>query len=393
MSCSNQNEDRVPPSGRILFLPWVTIPRPVLVGGFRFSPIRIGDTASVVGQEIAETVTKALRCYIDRRGRPIESCTFVLRSRHARSWDIPDRLWGDVRNAVEVLALACLAEQRFLEGHFSPHLNATMFRLVGQGVAGGSNGLSLLIPRRGSGLAIGGLKFSDVRFQEPMQIEGTKCQTINLRLAKALTRAKKTNSRAWNAIAPSLELFLLGHSETPELGWDSCVMLSAMAFERLLEPQQNTAQGTAEAFAALWSSHASKTLAAARRVQTDHKPNFARDQQSWPLHRKWMKELYEARSSLVHRGSRPDFSRNWTDAQHLVIAAFTYPLAVKLRLAAEGLYHLDDPELGACDALDHLLDSDWGRGWRKPADWPGVLSEWESRRAIEKAIRDALSNA
>lgn len=391
MSCDNEGGSRVTPSGRILFLPWVTIPQPVLVGGFRFSPIRIADAASVVGQEIAETVKKALRCYIDRRGKPIESCTFVLRSRHSKSWDIPDRLWGDARRAVELLALACLAEQRFHEGHFSPHLNATMFRLVGQGVAGGSDGLSLLIPRRGAGLAIGGLRFSDVRFQEPMQIEGTECKKINLRLTRALARAQKTKPGVWKTISSSLELFLLGHSETPELGWDSCVMLSAMAFERLLEPQQRTAQGTAEAFAVLWSSHIGKTIANATRVKPDHKANIALDQQGWPLHRKWMKELYEARSSLAHRGSRPDFSKNWTDAQHLVIAAFTYPLAVKLQLAAEGLYHLDDQELGACDALDHLLDSDWGRGWQKPPEWPTILSEWERMRAIERVVREVLS--
>lgn len=392
MSNPSQSENPVSSSGRILFLPWVTLPHSVLVGGFRFSPIQIADTASVVGHEIAETVTKVLRCYIDRRGKPIESCTVVLRSRHARSWDIPERLWADARSAVELLALACLAEQRFLEGHFSPHLNATMFRLVGQGIVSGSDGVSLLIPRRGSGLRIGGLKFSDVRFQEPMQIEGTSCKSINSRLAKALARAKNRNSPTWNAISSSLELFLLGHSETQELGWETCIMLSAMVFERLLEPPKGTALLTAAAFANLWSAHATKTIAAARRIRPDRKPDYARDQQCWPLHRKWMKELYEARSSLAHRGNLADFSRNWTYEQHLVIAAFSYPLAVKLRLAAEGLYHLDDRELAACDALDHLLDSDWGQGWRKPPEWPSVLSEWETRRAIEKAIRDELSN-
>lgn len=393
MPYPSQNENYAPPMGRILFLPWVTIPHPVLVGGFRFSPIRVADTAPVVGLEIAETVSKVLRCYIDRRGKPIESCTVVLRSRHARSWDIPDRLWGDARSAVELLALSCLSEHRFLEGHVSPHLNATMFRLFGQGIVNGSDGISLLIRRRGSGLRIGGLKFSDVRFQEPMQIEGTDCKTIGLRLAKALARAKRTNSPAWSPIASSLELFLLGHAETPELGWESCIMLSAMAFERLLDPPQSTAQATAATFTALWPSKCSKTISTAQRVRPDHKPSFARDQQSWPIRRKWMKELYEARSSLVHRGDKPDFSQNWKPAEHLVISAFAYPLAVKLRLAAEGLYELDDQELGACDALDHLLDSDWGQGWRKPPEWPTVLSEWQTKRAIERLVRRVLSNS
>ena len=50
----------------------------------------------------------------------------------------------------------------------------------------------------------------------------------------------------------------------------------------------------------------------------------------------------------------------------MVIAAFTYPFAVKLRLSAAGLYQLNDKEMGACDALDKLLDSHWGKGWQKP---------------------------
>jgi hypothetical protein len=97
-----------------------------------------------------------------------------------------------------------------------------------------------------------------------------------------------------------------------------------------------------------------------------------------------MKELYEARSSRAHRGSRPEFSQNWKDWQHMVIAAFTYPLAVKLRLAAAGLYKLNDRELGACEALDQLLDSHWGTGELKPPEWSKILSTAETVRALAR---------
>jgi hypothetical protein len=115
----------------------------------------------------------------------------------------------------------------------------------------------------------------------------------------------------------------------------------------------------------------------------------AAEQMDWPLHRKWMKELYEARSSRAHRGPRSEFSRNWKDWQHIVIAAFTYPFAVKLRLSAAGLYHLNDKEMGACEALDALLDSHWGRGWRKPPEWSNILSTTEAARALRAAVEDA----
>jgi hypothetical protein len=371
-------------------MPWVTLPRPVTVAGFRFVPIQTSDPAPVVGSEIASTAAQAIRTHVDQRGKPIEKCTIVLRTRHAVAWDIPGSMWSAANRAAEILALSCLAEQRFLMGHFSPHLNATMFRLVGQGVTVGADGIGLTYPRRGQSLRALGWKFKDLAFQQPPQIEGTGCEVVNLRLAKALHKARSSNSPVWEPIASSLKLFLLGHAEMPDLGWDTCVMISAMAFERLLEPAQTSAQVLAETFALQWAAHASQTIAQARRVKPDPNPTWAATQRGWPIHRKWMKELYEARSSQAHRGSKSSFSRNWADGQHMVIAAYVYPLTVKLRLASAGLYQLDDEEQVACDTLDKLLDSDWERD---PPEWPTILSEAETIRAFERIELRELEQA
>jgi hypothetical protein len=103
-----------------------------------------------------------------------------------------------------------------------------------------------------------------------------------------------------------------------------------------------------------------------------------------------MKELYEVRSSMAHRGPKADFSQNWKEWQHMVVAAFAYPFAVKLKLAAAGLYQLKDREVGACRALDRLLDSHWGQGWRKDPEWPTILSQSEYEPAWDKFIRQAM---
>jgi hypothetical protein len=161
-------------------------------------------------------------------------------------------------------------------------------------------------------------------------------------------------------------------------------MLSAMAFERLLEPKKASAMSVAEAFAKLWASYSSLKIRDATRIKPDHKHEFGAEQSAWPVHRKWMKELYEARSSRAHRGSRSEFSQNWKDWQHMVIAAFTYPLAVKLRLAAGGLYKLNDRESGACEALDQLLDSHWGTSELKRPEWSRILSTAENVLALAR---------
>ncbi len=108
-----------------------------------------------------------------------------------------------------------------------------------------------------------------------------------------------------------------------------------------------------------------------------------------------MKELYEARSARAHHGERGDFSSNWAAWQHVVIAAFVYPLSIKLLLA--GRYELSSDEEAACEVLDRLLDSHWGSGWRRPPEWPPILSRAQSerqlRRVIEQAMRDVGKGA
>lgn len=213
---------------------WVTLPRSVQVGRFRFCPLSVKDVRSIIDPDMVTTVEHALKCYVRKNGKPIESCTIVLRARHPMAWNIPRQHWKYANSAAKILALASLAEQRFFEEHFSPHLNATMFHLIGQGVTAGSDQISPFYSRRGGGLQIGGLRFKDIVFQRPSQVEGTECGPINDRLLKAIKLARRFKTHSIQAIDSSLELFLLAHSETPELDLDSCVMLSAMAFERLL---------------------------------------------------------------------------------------------------------------------------------------------------------------
>ncbi len=370
-------------------MPWLTLPAQIRVGRFRFSPIRLDDVGAVVDRSMISTVKSALKCYVRKNGQPIQSCTILLRLNDHNPWNIPRAHWNHATEAAKTLAIACLSEQRFLEGHFSPHLNSTMFHIIGQGISAGSDQIAPFFSRRGGGLQIGGMRFKDIVFQRPPQIEGTDCKLINTALIKAIGKSRRLKLPVADAIDSSLELFLLGHSETPELDWDRCVMLSAMAFERLLMPPQSTAQATAAAFASHWTPFARVRLSSAKRVKPDAK--YKNEQADWPLHRKWAKELYEARSATAHRGIQTIFSRNWLPWQHLVVAAFAYPLTIKLMLSENNLYALSDRELGACEALDDLLDSNWGKGWRKPPEWSEILSKSEAHREIRAIIDRATA--
>lgn len=377
-------------SGRIDFLPWVTLPKAANVFGFKFVPVRLDDCKKVFGAEIAEPAAKAIGTHVTQSSTPIDSCTVILRPRAALPWHVTEQHWRRAWQAASVLSFCCLSEQEFMRGHFSAHLNASMFRPVSMAVSEGSQHIGLYYPRRGGGLQVGGRTFSDVVFQQPPQIEGTRCDVVNVRLAEALRKAQRGGHEVWDRVEQSLDYFHLANTETQDLSEADCLALSAVAFERLLAPKQSSALGLADALADLWKAFPNKALAKAKRIKPDNDSKFGAQQQAWPLHRKWMKELYEGRSSHVHRGPKGAFSQNWLPWQHAVIAAFVFPLAVKLQLSTAGFYAMSQDEQVACQVLDDLLDSHWGNGWRKPPEWPGILSEARAMRSYRPDVQKII---
>lgn len=380
--------------GRIAFLPWLTLPTTVNVGPFRFQPVNLTEIGTVVGDVMAEAVAATIRTHVDQSGEAIDSCTLILRPRSAVPWDMPDTSWPFAAGACKLLALGALAEQRFLCSplfHGQGHMNSTMFRPMNHVAIADSPYFSTLHNRRGGSLRVGGRKVTDTVFQQPYQIEGTRCDVVNTRLIQAVIKAEKKAPELFSAIETALDMFLLGHSEAPDLDDHTCVMLSAMAIERLLDPKKSSAQGVAEALAELFSEFLHRPLASSTWMQCDAK--YQGEQAAWPLHRKWMKELYEARSATAHRGPKSEFSVNFRTEKHLVIAAFVFPLIVKLKLADAGLYTLSSDENASCEVLDELIDSDWGTGVENPPQWPSILDQAQASRSLRAVILKTMQKA
>lgn len=379
-------------AGTLAFFPWLKVPNPVVVGGFRFMPIDVSNPAHVVGGAIGHTVKSALSCHVDIQGKPINACTIALRVRHNTPWDIPDKKQAALYDAARSLALAAMAEHRFFE-QLTPHTNSTVFQPVLQRVQAGSGGVSLFVGRRDGAMRFAGLSMSQLRFQMPLQAYGTECPPISSAFTRALDRARTQKAPSWYAIQESLPFFLEGHSEAGSMPDGSSVMLSALTFERLLsQPGHglNGAKKVSEAFAILWKPYTTVTIGQTRKVQPDPDPTMAAQQASWAVHQKWMKELYEARNQHAHGRPRTDRSSNWKLWQHIVFAAFVYPLTVKLLLERDGLYQLSPRETGACQALDDLLVSNFRTGPLKLPEWSTVLSARERMAEYQAIVQTVL---
>jgi hypothetical protein len=95
-----------------------------------------------------------------------------------------------------------------------------------------------------------------------------------------------------------------------------------------------------------------------------------------------MEELYDVRSKSAHRGHHQQRQWGWTPGEHLLMAAFVFPLTVKLLLHHDGHYELSEDDEARCQAVDKLLAV---VGWDEedeeggPARWLTTLTEVRTR--------------
>ena len=184
-------------SGIVIFLPWVILPEEVALGGFRFVPLETHNVEALfTNAHAATSIAAMLRGYVDTENKPISSCTFVTKPGPDYSRYVPESELRDAFSAARTLALAAMSEQRFFEGHFAPHINATAFRPSGQRISPPSTRIAVSIPWRDGGLQIGGWNFGQPLFQEPLQIHGTKCPDVVTSLWPRWSRPVGTKLRS-----------------------------------------------------------------------------------------------------------------------------------------------------------------------------------------------------
>ncbi len=338
------------------------------------------------------TVALILRRYRDARGHRLRGFTVALhRQGDEWTWKTPEDQGARerVNSDRQILALACLAEQKFFQSR--AHLNGAMFVSPVQRMTPGEDGICIVRQRRDGQTLDGGWSFSDVTFQAPLMIPHDIYPAPSEEFLAALVAARAVGAPVFERIDAALPFFILGVSEVPDLISHPSAMLLALAYSRLIDPDDKGAHSLATNFGLLWSQYTRTTLQQAG-LQPDAGAlqKYAPEQRRNPVHMKWAKELYETRSSFVHHGPGNGESRNWTPWQHVIAASFAFPLTVKLLLAEAGFYRLSDDDKCWCGALDRLLVEGFQvTDSRLGPDWPRILAE-EGLASERRKLRDEI---
>ena len=111
-----------------------------------------------------------------------------------------------------------------------------------------------------------------------------------------------------NNLASAMRFAALANTDDDLMALNAEAILMGSAFDQLLlGGRKSSARNLGLRFAALFRKFVTATVTEAVGVRPDIEidPRYAAAQPSWPVHRKWIEELYDARRQGVHRDTTP----------------------------------------------------------------------------------------
>ena len=292
-------------------------------------------------------------------------------------------MWG-----ASLLFLASWACNDYFPPFRRSYVNSTMFRIIGQAYSGDMPVHIAISARRRDGETLGGgYKHGEVTFNVPVQCSIRETAVFDEDFLAGLSGAVAADSAVAGLLRTTLPFVELANTDDDFMTEHTEVILMASAYEQLLRRPANKYK-LGQKLAKLFGQFGSVTVADAQKVRAgitidDSTADRAAAQPNWWVHQKWLEELYGMRNKVAHEGSDGGRSGGWTISEHLVMAAYVFPLAVKLLLEREGHYALTDTDRVGCRAVDQLLAA---ARWVEEEDGRESKESWTSIRS--KVERD-----
>ncbi len=374
----------------VAFLPWLKLREAVPVGdAIRFVPFVPGDVQ--VGDELRDLVpslTKIASSYVDLRGRPIERCTVTIVNQRIPPWNLAREDFEAVRWATSLLYLAASATNDYFQ-MIPRYVNRTMFELYWQRFIEPVNFVTLTARRRNGSLPIGGFRHGEIKVTVPVQSDSLDLVCIDTGFLRAISQAGLAGAKSVHRLKPALSFFSLATTDSDVMLPEAEAILLASAFETLLgcKGAYMLGKGFGELFRDYGGVIVDNALSNRPGIRIDRE--HEKDQRGWFVHRKWAEELHHLRSKYVHGEPLSCRQWGWQPAEHLVIGAFAFPLAVKAILREEGHYTLTRKDEVCCCALDLILAK---TGWDKDNGtnltvWQATVNEAKRKSRVAKAVR------
>ncbi len=369
------------PQYLIAFMPWLTLKQECEVAGVRFVPFRDRDgRVSPLLGGAERQIALILSSYVDAEGQSV--ATGTIATTPGRGWNLADGDFDLVDWAASLLFIASWATNEYFPKFFGAYVNASYFRVVWQRFTGDATWIAPVSRRRDGSMTNGGYEHGKIRFSRPMHCATQDPADIDVGLLEALDKASAQGSETIQRLRSAASFVELANTDDELVNWKAEAILMACAFEQMLDADGSKRELVTE-FAPLFAPFGALSVDDTLKVRPDIwlDPQYAQAQRGWWVHKKWIEELYNLRSKSAHKGTHAGRNWAWLPREHLVMAAFVFPLLIKLMLAREGFYELSDEDRAHGGAVDRILAS---TGWHEPGEnRPNPDNKWN------KAIRDA----
>lgn len=393
MSESESKQEQPKEEGKILsLLPWLKLQVPIKVKEVVFTPysIQSGDPEHIF-HSYKKEIDRLLSSYRDIRGKIINECALAYTDKKDPCSSAVDiRL---VSNALHMLTFAALARNKFCV-QFGSYTNSSYFETVFQKFSKGSEFIRIMTRRRDGYFHLTGHKHGEVKFSMPLECAERAASVFDDALLVSLGYVLEEKEPLSRRLMQSIWLYNLACSDSHSIPIERQIVIMVSAFEQLFAGCQG-ANDLACKVDTLLDNYGSVIVDNCSRISdiqlTSGRENSERQ---WFIHRKWIQELYQLRNNYTHGDDSGRRSWGWNNLEHSLMAAFVFPLIVKILLAQQSQYSLVEANYVRMGAIDKLLSA---QNWfeRDPATgvsvWQKVISDHKLNSSIERAIEKVIN--
>jgi hypothetical protein len=332
----------------LAFLPWATIDAPTTISGIHLEPIflplpdgrpgAIEEAGGTVAQSPVLDVLAPYEVYPERR---INSATLLRHEGKSLIDDLTDEEMEEIFAFNEALAFSALAGREYF--FYTGYINRDSFSCVIQKFTQ-SGGIAVQTRRR-DGTTTSFMPAGTYTIRREEHIKETTF-TADAKLVAAVREAMEDES-----VFQAIQLFNDSNTDRSGVRQAQELVSIVSAFQQLLEIPGGKPSDTIREFReALSKQPQGKTKLGPRRAAKLKGRDAVRDT--------WMHDLCALRGSVGHGHAHKKYDSAWTPAEHLLLAAYIFPLLVKLQLVERKLYELTDDDRLQLFSLDYYLAAD-----------------------------------
>jgi hypothetical protein len=346
----------------IVVFPWLNISNePIEFLGFSFVPYykESKNVHSPLGS-IRPQINKFLRSHYKLKKESLGYCVLACPvNGNSLNWNIKDSDIPNVRKAALFLYLCAISNNDYFT-QFGNYTNSSYFKYFFQNIqyptpdSENQDYVSFELRTRFGKQSLMGYKSSEIVLSAPLQCLNDRPIKVDLLLLKAIQEVRLRNPRLFEQIFSSLKYFSMSNIDDEFLDSEADVIFMAASFEMLLKTTE--CYVLTKRLGNLFKDYGKVTVNEARKFR----PGIEIKKDSvvegkWFIHRKWIQEFHNLRSTLVHGESLSKRTWGWTIFEHLLIGSLIYPLVVKLILQQNEFYQLNRDDETDCFTIDRLL--------------------------------------